>query len=126
VTHRFFNCPDQTFTAAGCAPVDVAAAPVSKITFAGLGSLGAGVILLGFVAGTGFRRSRKVMLIVLTLLLTGVFFAACNGGGGGGAPAQMTHTVTGLTPNTTYFWKVVADDGRGGTATSEVRSFTAQ
>jgi hypothetical protein len=126
VTHRFFNCPDQTFTAAGCGPVDVAAAPSSGLTFAGLGSLGAGVIVLGLVAGTGFRRSRKAMLIVVTLLLMGVSFVACNGDDGGGVPAEMTHTVTGLTPGTTYFWKVVADDGRGGQTSSEIRSFTTQ
>jgi len=31
-----------------------------------------------------------------------------------------------LDPNTTYYWKVVADDGNGETATSEVWTFTTQ
>jgi hypothetical protein len=131
VTHRFFIClNDPGFTGPGCGPVDVASASSSGLAYAGLGSLGAGIILVGFVAGTGFRRSRKAMLMIVALLLLGVLFVACNGGGGGGPvtpPIQeMSHTVTGLNPSALYYWKVVADDGRGGTSTSEVRSFTTQ
>jgi len=69
-------------------------------------------------------------LIITTIITTGMLLTSCGGGGGGGggdgtrAPAEVTHTVSGLAPNTTFFWKVTADDGKGGTAESAVRSFT--
>lgn len=130
VTHRFYNCADPTFAAAGCGPVNVASAGTSGLAFAGLGGLGAGIIMIGFVMGSGLKRSRKALLMLAAVFLTGTIFMACSSGGDdGAAPApaeQMSHTVTGLTPATTYYWKVVADDGRDGTATSEVRSYTTQ
>jgi len=39
-------------------------------------------------------------------------------------PATASHTVTGLNPGTTYYWKVTANDGRGGVTDSVVWSFT--
>jgi hypothetical protein len=36
---------------------------------------------------------------------------------------KMSYTVNGLSPQTTYYWKVVVDDNRGGITESEVRSF---
>ncbi len=47
--------------------------------------------------------------------------------GGGGTPAPqantIAHTETGLAPGTTYYWKVVADDG-AGLSDSGTRSFS--
>jgi hypothetical protein len=127
VTHRFQNCTDPSFSAAACAPVDVAAAQTPGITYAGLGGLGAGIILIGFVAGSGFKRSRKALVLMLALLLTGTLFMSCkSSSGGGGAPAEGQYSVSGLAPGTTYYWKVTADDGKGGTAASETWSYTTQ
>jgi hypothetical protein len=69
----------------------------------------------------------------------GYLFASCGGssGGGNGTPGtnpggtnpitltadETSATVTGLATGTTYFWKVVADDGKGGLASSETFSF---
>jgi hypothetical protein len=112
--------------------VEVAFAKTGLL-FAGLGSMGGGIILFGFVAGNGSLRSRK-LLLAIPLLLMGALFTAC-GGGGGGAPSttaptvgtdEATTTVTGLAAKTTYYWKVVADDGKGGQSSSAVRSFTTQ
>jgi hypothetical protein len=124
VTYHVTNCVSATFL--GCTPVDVASA--STLLFAGLGSFGAGIILVGFVAGNGLKRSRKMMFLMIALLLTGTLFMACGKSGGGGAPAPAVSqvTVTGLTPGTQYFWKVVADDGKGGTSTSLTGNYTTQ
>jgi hypothetical protein len=132
VTHRFYNCTDPTFAAAECGPVNVASAGTSGLAFAGLGSLGAGIIVIGFVMGSGLKRSRKALLMIAAVLLTGTLFMACTSGGGddGAAPVpaaeEMSHTVTGLAPATPYYWKVVADDGKGGISTSGVRSYRTQ
>jgi CSLREA domain-containing protein len=124
VKYHITICTDQNLTA-GCQAVEVAPA---GLLVAGLGSMGSGIILFGFVAGGGLKRSRKLMLVIPALLLTGALLTAC--GGGGGTPTtptgQASTTVTGLAANTTYFWKVVADDGKGGLATSDTFSFKTQ
>jgi len=40
--------------------------------------------------------------------------------------SDVTHTTSDLTSGTTYYWKVVASDTRGGSAESETWSFTVQ
>jgi hypothetical protein len=124
VKYHVTICTDQNLTA-GCQAIDVAPA---ALQIAGLGSMGTGIILFGFVAGGGLKRSRKLMLVIPVLLLTGALLTACGGGGGTSTPAtgQASTTVTGLAANTTYFWKVVADDGKGGLSTSATFSFKTQ
>ena len=131
ITYHFSYSTDQNFTTPQT--VDVAGAKSAGLLFAGLGSLGGGIIMIGFVAGTGSRRSRITTLGIIALILIGTLFTACGGGGGSSTPVttppptdQVSTTVTGLAANTTYFWKVVADDGKGGLASSETFSFTTQ
>jgi hypothetical protein len=123
VTHKLVSCTDPSFT--GCTPVDVASAGSLGMMFAGIGSMG--VILIGFVAGSGLKRTRKALLMIAIVLLTGTAFMACSSGGDGApaAPVEMSHTLTGLASGT-HFWKVVADDEKGGKTSSEIRSFTVQ
>lgn len=131
VTYQVINCTNQDFS--GCTAVDVPASAASPLQKAGLGGLGAGVILIGFVAGSGSKRSRKVMLAITVLLLMGAhFLASCSSGGGNSTPApgstagQVNFTVSGLTPATTYFWKIIAADGKGGLSSSETRNYKTQ
>jgi len=138
VTYHVIYSTDPSF--ATSQTVDVAAAKAAGLLFAGLGSMGGGIILFGFVSGSGMKRSRKLLIVIPVLLLMGTLFTACGGGGGGtpstttppGAPPGTTAadvastTVTGLAANTTYFWKVVADDGKGLLSTSETFSFKTQ
>jgi hypothetical protein len=131
VKYHFIYSTDPNFV--GATTVDVAAAKTAGLLLAGLGSMGGGIILFGFVAGNGSWRSRKSLLIIPVLLLMGTLFTACGGGGGSGTPTiptppadEVSTTVTGLAANTTYFWKVVADDGKGGLAASETFSFKTQ
>ncbi len=39
---------------------------------------------------------------------------------------NLTYTTSDLTSGTTYYWKVVASDPKGGSAQSETWSFTVQ
>ncbi len=123
VTYRLSYCTDPSFT--GCTPVDVASS--NKVYFAGLGMYG-GLMIFGTVfAGTRRGRMAMLLLIMIVLLCTGSFLAACGGGGGGsGASNDVTYSASGLAAGTTYYWKVVADDGKGGTAESAVWSFSRQ
>ena len=44
----------------------------------------------------------------------------------GSGATVYTVTNSGYTSGTTYYWKVVASDPKGGSADSETRSFTVQ
>jgi CSLREA domain-containing protein len=128
VTYHFNNCTNQTMTT-GCTNADVTAAAPSGLFFAGLGSFGAGIILIGFVAGSGLKRSRMTMFLITFLLLSGTLFMSCHKSSSEETtlppPAeQISNVVRNLTPSTTYYWKVVADDGKGGLSSSAVSSYT--
>lgn len=131
ITYHFENCTDANFTT-GCTNSDVQAAAPSGLLYAGLGSFGAGIILIGFVTGGGLKRSRKTMIVVTLLLLAGGLFMSCTRTKTneivttipGTNPGEASHIATGLAAGTTYYWKVVADDGKGGLSSSEVWSYT--
>lgn len=144
ITYHFTYGTDPNF--AGSQIVNVASTNSSGLLFVGLGSMGGGIILFGIVSGSGLKRSKKLLLVIPAFLLVGALFTACSSGGGDTAstpvetptppptttppvtnPADLVSaTITGLAPNTTYYWKVVADDGKGGLATSETFSFKTQ
>lgn len=96
--------------------------------YAGISGLGfflAGIVIIG---GTKRGRAMTAVLLIVVALATGVVLHSCGGGGGSNPPPPdltiMTRNVTGLTSGVTYYWKVVADDGRSGRTESEIRSFT--
>jgi len=115
-------------------------------------SEGAPVVLGGFGLFVGLmamgslcmkkRKRRRVFLVLLIVLCValGGFLLSCGGDGGGdgddgGVDAlenptpgtgETSYTMTGLQEGTTYYWKVVTDDGYGTPAESEVRSFTTR
>ncbi|TYO96665.1 bacillopeptidase F [Geothermobacter ehrlichii] len=79
-----------------------------------------------------FWRHRNRSVAIGLLLLVVLTLLSC-GGGGGGSSAPVTDPdvrqldVTGLTPATTYYWKVQARTARGDLASeSPVYSFTTQ
>ena len=67
----------------------------------------------------------------MALVLLGAALGGCGQSGGGSdgvsgtAAAQMSQSVSGLLPNTTYYWKVIASDGTYSME-SETRSFTTE
>lgn len=128
VTYRFFLDTDPSF--AGVSPV-VPALRVGRGTDAKGGAAAAYALVLSlalWLAGLpGMRRrlrpARAASLAAACLLAA---YAGC-GGGSASAPAPsegsaVTHTVGGLVRDTTYYWKVAADDGTESTE-SATRSF---
>jgi hypothetical protein len=101
------------------------------IRYAGIGMMGSALGLVGIVL-VGGRKRRRLALPALALI-AGLSLSSCSGGGGGGVdvdvPLQgdtLSIQVAGLSSGITFFWKVEADDGKGGTAISTVSTFTTQ
>jgi hypothetical protein len=128
ITYHLYYCTNQLMF--GCTPVNVPAAPSLHDTLSGLGGYGAGMLLAGFFIAGGVKSRKKLFFLFAVLLISGMAVTACGSKSSseGGTPAPnanlMTKNVTGLSPGTTYFWKVVADDGNGALTDSETRSFT--
>jgi hypothetical protein len=129
ITYRLYYCEDSNF--AGCNPVEVATTESGGVHPAGTGGYMAGLLLFGMVLLRGKRKA--VMMMAATVLMAGALLVSCGSGGNGDGsepgPAssnEVTSTISGLDPGTTYYWKVIADDGKGGTAESGVRTFKTQ
>lgn len=132
VNYNVNVCEDASF--AGCDPIDVAKVETKAASYVGLG-LGMGLIL-GVVMIGGFRGRRKAGLFIASMMAAGLLLVSCGGGGGDKTPSQndgggnpaadLTKTVTGLKPGTTYHWIVIVSDGLGGKTESESRRFTTQ
>lgn len=93
-------------------------------------NLNGAALLLGVVfLGAGISlHDRKLLVIILSLSL--LWISSCGGGGGGSggddSPAVTARTLSqtvGPLPAGTYYWKVTAEDERGGTSESTLESF---
>jgi hypothetical protein len=134
ITYRLYYCIDQFMT--GCDPVVVAPATAAKAAgrglLAGLGGYGAVMLLAGIAVAGGAKGGRKMLLFVAVLVVAGALASSCSRDSSGSGPNlaanpdAVTRQVSGLTSGTKYFWKVVADDGKGAAIESETWSFTTQ
>jgi hypothetical protein len=129
LTYSLLYCTNADFT--GCDPIQLAAhSPENNDTDApDAGAYGAGLLFASVVAG-GISGRRKIKLLLMaSLLISGMSLISCGGGGGsigsGSAPGEISRSVE-LQGSTTYYWKVTAEDGKGGSAESEVRTFTTK
>ena len=142
ITYDLYICEDISFTTGCMTQYNIASFSNEEIMYAGVGAAGSGILLMEFLAGMiyGMRRKGKLVLITL-IVLTAILFMSCGGGGaGGGSSALLSNSdgppddaftgiiqeVSGLSEGTTYYWKVVANDGKGGQASSTVQSFETQ
>jgi len=74
-----------------------------------------------------FREKRKWgkgLSGLLLLILFAAFLTSCGGGGVDNDSSEATAKVSGLNHSATYYWKVIAEDGRGGSSESEIRRFS--
>jgi hypothetical protein len=125
VSYHVYYCTDSTFVS--CAPVNVAMRKKAGIFLAF-----SGLMFAGMVVRKGARGKAVLLVIMATLLLSvGVIISACGSGNETSTPApeantDMTYEASGLATGSTYYWKVVADDGKGGLATSPTWTFKTQ
>lgn len=124
ITYKLYYSTDPNFT--GATPVSVASVKRLDSSFAayGIGLVFSGILLIG-----GVRK--KTSALVLILVVASIFASCGSGGGSGGNSPSNTNTAGelssiagGLTDGAKYYWKVVADDGKGGATSSDVWSFT--
>jgi hypothetical protein len=125
VSYHVYYCTDSTFVS--CTPVNVAMQKKAGIFLAF-----SGLLFAGFVVRKG-ARGKTVLLVLLAVLLlsTGILLTACGSNDAAFIPTtpppattNMTHQASGLTGGSLYYWKVVADDGKGGLATSPTWTFS--
>jgi hypothetical protein len=66
--------------------------------------------------------------MIAVLIVSGMLIVSCGGGDGGTPVAgdEITYTVSGLKTGTTYYWKVISDDGKDGITESDIWNFTTQ
>jgi hypothetical protein len=91
-----------------------------------------GLMFAGFTLRKGTRGKAVLLVLMATLLLSaGVIISACGSDNKTSDPApitntNMTHQASGLASGSKYYRKVVADDGKGGLATSPTWTFKTQ
>ena len=121
ITNKLYVSTDSGFISV--TPIEIARnAGGQTVLPAGFGGL-----LL--VAGLLPIRRKPRLLRVLILAASLVFLVSCGGGGGGSSgpdPNLRSYSLTGLSSQTTYYWKVSAVDTKGGTVESSVASFTTE
>jgi N-acetylneuraminic acid mutarotase len=130
VTYYLYYSEDPNFI--GGTSVQVTSLGNKSVYYA---ETGIGFLLFGIVFASGARIRKKLLLMFAMIVISTILFVSCGGGGGGGgggdspAPTPQTsneiiQNVSGLKPNTTYYWKVKVDDGNGGITESATYNFT--
>lgn len=128
VSYNVQYCDKASFQ--NCAPQSSGGATLvasSKGSQYGLSMAGA-ILAFGFMAFGGIRSRKMKLLLVAFALSYGAMGQSC-GGGSSSTPepavkqAVMKQSFTGLKADTTYYWKVVATDKRGGAVESDTRTF---
>jgi hypothetical protein len=127
LTYHLYYSEDPYFI--DTTPIQVASLGNKGIYYASIGLLLFGIALVG-----GVRSRRKIVFLSVVIMITAMLLVSCGGGGNGDGespPAstptpsdELTYVVTGLKPGTTYYWKVIVDDGNGGVVESDTYSFT--
>ncbi len=125
VTYEFFLCTNRDFN--GCPPSPIV---VKTAASKGKGALSANaraaLSMLLFTTvfwGAKGRRKRLLLMLAAVIVLAPLALVSCGGGGPSPSSNVVQNTVSGLPHNTTFFWKVIALDGRGGSADSGTHSF---
>lgn len=134
VTYDVHICSDESLTTDCTTGTNILSLLNTNIYYAGVGMSGIGFLFVGMI-GTflyGSNNKKNLALLAASVLIATILLISCGGGGSGGVSgAVISSEYTGdeisysvdLEAGTTYYWKVVAEDGNGGEASSEVRSF---
>lgn len=130
----FSGCSSHTVTSASTGASAGPALPFAAKFGKGVGLYAAALSAFGLLLATGLRRKKTKALAISVALVATVALLSCGGGGGGddgdsgngGSGSTTSYSVSGLKAATKYYWKVAANDSKGGVAESSVWSFTTQ
>jgi hypothetical protein len=81
-----------------------------------------GLLLLGLMLARGLHK-RPVLLVLVAFVVLAAIVLAYRFGDTASDPTNVTATVSGLESGQIYYWKVIADDGRGGSVESLTQMF---
>jgi hypothetical protein len=136
IAYHLFYCNNQAFigTAPNCVQdvkITPATAQAKGIYYASVASGSMLFTLFGLSFAAGIKGRKKILLMIAVLVVSGLFIASCRSKTDSGPPAtavstDLTFQVDGLSPNVTYYWKMEADDGKGGVVATPVMTFTTQ
>jgi PKD repeat protein len=83
------------------------------------------LICIGLLGFSWSTRRRTLLYIMLAFSLSAFIGCSDSSSKNYSAP-DVTYQAEGLSPNTTYYWAVVAEDDQGEESTSDVWSFTTR
>jgi Big-like domain-containing protein len=133
IAYHLFYCNNQNFigTAPNCVQdvkITPATAHAKGISYASVASGGMLFTLFGLSFAAGIKGRKKILLMVAVLIVSGLFIASCSKSSDTtpAAPTELSFQVNGLSANVTYYWKMEADDGKGGVTATPVMTFTTQ
>jgi hypothetical protein len=124
LTYELYVCDNQSFTE--CNPVRTSSVNNKVPIFAGITGYTAILFLIGLVISGGMRGRRKIVILIASLMVAGMLVVSCGDGDDEGDTEEIAYTISGLSEGTTYYWKVIADDGNGWKTESDVWSFTTR
>lgn len=81
-----------------------------------------GLLLLAILIWLGLKKKPVLLYVLLAAILAGVVVAFFIGRSKS-TTATLAKTVPELQSGKAYYWKVIAEDGKGGTVESETRRF---
>lgn len=82
-----------------------------------------GLLLLAILFRRGWVKQKPILLFLLLVIVAGVVLAL-YAGRTRTSPAMLAKSVSALESGKAYYWKVIAEDGKGGTVESETRRFS--
>jgi hypothetical protein len=135
VQYHLFLCNNQNFIGSlpNCRqnePITPTGASAKGIYYASVAGGGMLFTLFGLSFAAGIKGRKKILLMIAVLVVSGLFIVSCKGKSDdnpvAAAPTELAFQVDNLAANVSYFWKVEADDGKGGVSATPVMSFTTQ
>jgi hypothetical protein len=81
-----------------------------------------GLLLLALLIWFGLKKKPILIYLLLIVILAGVIVAFFIGRSRS-TSATLAKNVSGLQSGKAYYWKVIVEDGKGGTVESETRRF---
>jgi hypothetical protein len=128
--YELILCDNEQFRGCDDDVIQVAELSANESVLLAFSGSTLGLALFGLMGGGNRRRLWNLAIVAALVVLLNACSDAANSVSQPGVtqkPSQtMSHTVSGLDSNRTYYWKVLVDDSRGGTTESVVRSFNTQ
>jgi predicted MFS family arabinose efflux permease len=110
----------QRYTFKDCDAASVQTASWGRgILYAALAAL-LGCVLFAVLIFMGMKNRRGLLGLVAIAILAAIILAFYIGW----TKTTLSRAVSGLESGKAYYWKVIAEDGKGGSAESETRRFT--